>query len=186
MIPVELPQVLRDYFESSPVALSLGAFEADHPLLLTNRRFHDLTGYATHEVVGRNCRFLQGDGDNDAARTRIHAFLRDDGQTSVRTAIVNFRKDGTPFVNLLYMTKLRALGGQVRYVFASQFDVSRTQPERLAAYDAALGQTIAQLAPVIAESGIAVEGTLITIANTAATIAQAKVTLADLDRGSPL
>jgi hypothetical protein len=115
---------------------------------------------------------------------RIRAFLSDDAQASVRTAILNFRKDGAPFVNLLYMSKLRALTGEVRYIFASQFDVSRTQPDRLAAYDTALGQTIARLAPVVAESGIAVEGTLITIANTAATIAQAKMTLADLDTGS--
>ncbi|OAN62231.1 PAS domain-containing protein [Sphingomonas sp. TDK1] len=181
-----LPSALRDYFESSPVALSLGEAVGDHPLLLTNQRFRDLTGYASNEIAGKNCRFLQGDSDNREARTRIHAFLDDDAQTSVRTAIVNFRKDGTPFVNLLYMSKLRALTGEVRYIFASQFDVSRTQPERLAEYDNVLGQTIARLAPVVAESGIAVEGTLITIANTAATIAQAKMTLSDLDTSSYL
>jgi PAS domain S-box-containing protein len=181
MIPVDVPPSLRDYFESSPVALSLGAAEGDHPLLVTNQRFRDLTGYATTDIAGRNCRFLQGNSDNREARARIRAFLRDDAQPSVRTAIVNFRKDGKPFVNLLYLSKLRSLDGAVRYFFASQFDVSRTQPERLADYDAALGQTIARLAPVIADSGIAVEGTLITIANTAATIAQAKMTLADLD-----
>lgn len=180
----QLPQALRDYFESSPVALSLGEATGDHPLLLTNKRFRDLTGYATSDIVGQNCRFLQGNSDNQEARARIRAFLGDDGQASVRTAIVNFRKDGTPFVNLLYMSKLRALAGEVRYIFASQFDVSRTQPERLADYDAALKHTIARLAPVVAESGIAVEGTLITIANTAATIAQAKMTLADLDSSS--
>lgn len=184
MIPGALPQALRDYFESSPVALALGEADGDHPLLLTNQRFRDLTGYATSDVVGKNCRFLQGNSDNREARERIHAFLDDDTQTSVRTAILNFRKDGTPFVNLLYMSKLRALTGEVRYIFASQFDVSRTQPERLAAYDAALRQTIARLAPVVAESGIAVEGTLITIANTAAAIAQAKMTLSDLDASS--
>ncbi|RSV39642.1 PAS domain-containing protein [Sphingomonas sp. ABOLE] len=182
----QLPSALRDYFESSPVALSLGEAAGDHPLLLTNKRFRDLTGYASNEIAGKNCRFLQGNSDNREARTRIHAFLDDDAQTSVRTAILNFRKDGTPFVNLLYMSKLRALTGEVRYIFASQFDVSRTQPERLADYDNALGQTIARLAPVVAESGIAVEGTLITIANTAATIAQAKMTLSDLDTSSYL
>lgn len=184
MTATQLPPALRAYFQSSPVALSLGEAIDDHPLLLTNQRFRDLTGYGSNDVVGRNCRFLQGDSDNREPRLRIRAFLGDEAQTSVRTAILNFRKDGTPFVNLLYMSKLRALTGEVRYIFASQFDVSRTQPERLADYDAALGQTIAKLAPVAAESGIAVEGTLITIANTAATIAQAKMTLSDLDTSS--
>ncbi|WP_333573935.1 PAS domain-containing protein [Sphingomonas sp.] len=184
MIPDDLPPALRDYFESSPVALSLGEAAGDHSLLLTNQRFRDLTGYASSEIVGQNCRFLQRKSENSEARTRIHAFLGDDAQTSVRTAIVNFRKDGTPFVNLLYMSKLRALTGEARYIFASQFDVSRTQPERLTDYDAALGHTIARLGSVVADSGIAVEGTLITIANTAATIAQAKMTLSDLDTSS--
>ncbi|WP_084579251.1 PAS domain-containing protein [Sphingomonas azotifigens] len=180
----QLPPALRDYFESSPVALSLGEAAGDNPLLLTNQRFRDLTGYASNEIAGQNCRFLQGASDNREARARLRAFLGDDAQANVRTALVNFRKDGVPFVNLLYMSKLRALTGEVRYIFASQFDISRSQPERLADYDAALGQTIARLAPVVAESGIAVEGTLITIANTAATIAQAKMTLADLDTSS--
>ncbi len=184
MTPVDLPQALRDYFESSPVALSLGEAAGDHPLLLTNQRFRHLTGYASSDVVGRNCRVLQRGSDNQEARIRIRAFLGDDAQSSVRTAILNFRKDGTPFVNLLYLSKLRALTGQVRYIFASQFDISRTQADRLAEYDSALRQTIARLAPVAAESGIAVEGTLITIANTAATIAQAKMTLSDLDTSS--
>ena len=101
----------------------------------------------------------------------------------MRTSIVNFRKDGRPFVNLLYMTKLRAQSGQVRYIFASQFDVSRTQPDRLADYDLDLERTLDRLSPVLEESGIVVEGSLMTIANTVATIAQAKLILSDLDNG---
>lgn len=181
-----LPVELRDYFDSSPVALSLGEASGDHPLLLTNRRFRDLTGYATNEIVGRNCRFLQGKSPNDEAREKIHGFLAEDRIANVRTPIVNFRKDGRPFVNLLYMSKLRAQSGEVRYIFASQFDVSRTQADLLQNYDADLGQTLDRMSPVLAESGIVVEGSLMTIANSAATIAQAKLTLTELDRGSLL
>ncbi|WP_311271194.1 PAS domain-containing protein [Sphingobium sp. WCS2017Hpa-17] len=180
----DLPVELRDYFDSSPVALSLGEASSDHALLLTNRRFRDLTGYTTSEIVGRNCRFLQGESRNDEAREKIHAFLAEDRIANVRTPIVNFRKDGRPFVNLLYMSKLRAQSGDVRYIFASQFDVSRTQADLLQNYDADLGQTLDRISPVLAESGIVVEGSLMTIANSAATIAQAKLTLTELDRGS--
>ncbi len=180
----DLPVELRDYFNSSPVALSLAEASSDHPLVLTNSRFRDLTGYATSEIVGRNCRFLQGESRNDEAREKIHAFLAEDRIANVRTPIVNFRKDGRPFVNLLYMSKLRAQSGEIRYIFASQFDVSRTQPDLLREYDADLSRTLDRMSPVLAESGIVVQGSLMTVANSAATIAQAKLTLIELDRGS--
>lgn len=184
MREIELPWQLKEYFDHSPVALSLGAPDRDHELLLTNQRFRDLTGYATSEIVGRNCRFLQGNSKNDESRETFRSFLADDEQANVRASIVNFRKCGRPFVNLLYMSRLRSQSGQTRYIFASQFDVSRTQADKLEEYDVDLGQTLTRLSPVLAESGIVVEGSLLTIANSAATIAQAKLTLIELDDGS--
>lgn len=176
-----IPPELSVFFENSPIALALAEADGDVPLLLVNRGFRDLTGYGASDVVGRNCRLLQRDADNADARATLRAFIADPDMPNVRTTILNFKKDGTPFVNLLYMSRLRALNGAVRYLFASQFDVSRAQPERLKAYDVELGQTLTRLSPLVAESGIIVEGSLTTIANSAATIAQAKLTLADLD-----
>ena len=176
-----IPTELRGYFEGSHIALALASVGDDNPLLLVNRPFHLLTGYTDADVVGRNCRLLQRDAPNEEARARIHAFLENDRLDSVRTPIVNFRKDGQPFVNLLYMSKLKALSGEVRFLFASQFDVSRSQPELLSAYDTELSRTLSRLSPTLAESGLVIEGSLMTIANTVATVAQAKLTLADLD-----
>ncbi|MBH0112587.1 PAS domain S-box protein [Novosphingobium sp. YJ-S2-02] len=179
-----VPEQLRTFFENSQVALALAAPDGDNPLLLVNSRFSELTGYEQSELAGRNCRILQGEADDQEARTILRAFLDDDTAANVRKPILNFKKDGTPFVNLLYMSRLRGLDGQTRYIFASQFDVSRAQPERLEAYDQELGQTLTRLSPAAAESGIIVEGTLTTIANSARTVAQARLTLADLDNGS--
>lgn len=176
-----IPAELRAFFEGSHIALALAAATDDNDLLLVNERFHQLTGYAGAEVIGRNCRLLQRDADNREARAKIRAFLESERRDTVRTPIVNFRKDGTPFVNLLYMSKLKALTGEVRFLFASQFDVSRSQPALLSAYDAELGRTLSRLTPTLAESGLVIEGSLMTIANTVATVAQAKLTLADLD-----
>lgn len=180
----DVPNHLRDFFERSHIALALASAEGDNPLLLVNGPFRALTGYDDADVIGRNCRMLQGDAPNEEPRARIHAFLDKEAEKSVRTPLVNFRKDGSPFVNLLFMSKLRALGGGVRYIFASQFDISRSQPELLADYDEMLGRTLKTLTPVLAESGIVLEGSLMTIANTAATVAQAKLTLSDLDATS--
>jgi len=179
-----IPAQIRDYFDQSHVALALADADGDNPLRLVNGKFSALTGYPNSAVVGHNCRMLQGEAANEEPRQRIRDFLADDAQASVRTLIVNFRRDGSPFVNLLYMSKLRGIDGQVRYIFASQFDVSRSQPDLLAQYDRDLGAALAGLTPILAESDVVLEGSLMTIANTAATVAQAKLTLADLD-GAP-
>ena len=182
----DIPTELRRYVEGSHIALALAAAGGDTPLLLVNEPFRQLTGYADADVVGRNCRLLQRDAENREARAKIHAFLEDSRLGSVRTPIVNFRKDGRPFVNLLYLSKLKTLSGAVRFLLASQFDVSRSQPELLSAYETKLSRTVTLLNPTLAESGIVIEGSLTTIANTVATVAQAKLTLADLEApGSP-
>lgn len=180
-VTIDIPNHLSDYFARSHIALALAAATDDNPLLMVNAPFRALTGYRDEDVIGRNCRMLQGDAPNVEPRAVLREFLADDREGNVRTPIINFRKDGSPFVNLLFMSKLRALDRTVRYVFASQFDISRSQPDMLADYDDQLARTLGQLRPVLAESGIVLEGSLVTIANTAATVAQAKLTLADLD-----
>ena len=186
MSELTVPEELLTFFENSSVALALGDPAGDNELIMVNGRFSELTGYGQMDLAGCNCRVLQGRCDDHESRARLRAFLQDDAASSVRTPILNFRKDGRPFVNLLYMSRLRTLSGRTRYIFASQFDVSRAQPDRLSAYDAELGRTLTRLSPIAAESGIIVEGTLTTIANSATTIAQAKLTLANLDDSSIL
>lgn len=176
-----LPEPLVDYMQGSTIALSLAEAGNDEPLVLVNKRFERLTGYTQSEIAGRNCRFLQGNADNADARAQIHRFLESDRQQTVRTPIVNFRKDGVPFVNLLFMSKLRWRGDVARYIFASQFDVSRSQADLLREYDKALGETLTVLSPALAESGVILEGSLNSIANTATMIAQAKLMLSDID-----
>ena len=182
MSEAEVPEDLALFFENSPIALALASPSHDNPLV--NKGFRDLTGYPSSDVVGRNCRMLQGDADNQEARARLRAFLANDATPNIRTMILNFKKDGTPFVNLLYMSRLRSLRGGTRYIFASQFDVSRAQPDILQSYDRDLGKALSGLTPLAAESGIIVEGSLTAIANSATTIAQARLTLSDLDDSS--
>ncbi|WP_242416696.1 PAS domain-containing protein [Sphingomonas panni] len=122
----DVPRPIVEYFEQSRVALALAAAEGDNHLVLVNTPFSRLTGFEPEDVVGRNCRLLQRDAANIEPRARLREFLARPTQPNVRTPIVNFRKDGTPFVNLLYMSRLRSNEGETRYIFASQFDVSRS------------------------------------------------------------
>ncbi len=180
-VPSELPKALVEYFEQSRVALALASADGDNELVLVNPPFSRLTGFEPDDVVGRNCRLLQRDAANIEPRARLREFLTRPTQANVRTPIVNFRKDGTPFVNLLYMSRLNSIDGRTRYIFASQFDVSRSQPEMLAEYDAQLAATLGRLVPIAGDAGIVIEGTLMTIANSAAIVAQAKMMLAGLE-----
>ncbi len=180
-MPADLPQTLTDYFQHSRVALALASAQGDNHLLLVSEPFCTLTGYTPADVLGRNCRMLQRDAANGEPRARLREFIERSSQANVRTPIVNFRKDGTPFVNLLYMSRLRSIDGQTRYFFASQFDVSRSQPDLLAEYEEQLTATLGRLVPIAGDAGIVVEGTLMTIANSAAIVAQAKMMLSDLE-----
>ncbi len=185
----EIEPALRDFLGNSSIALALASTGSDNPLVLASAQFYALTGYDSTDVIGRNCRFLQrrADGEyasSDEAKHKLHAFIHG-SETHVRAPIVNFRKDGRPFVNLLFMSKLKASTGKVRYIIASQFDVSRTHHDLLQAYDDALGDTLARLKPLLDGHNVMVEGTLATIANSTTTIAQAKLTLAELEANSP-
>jgi PAS domain S-box-containing protein len=189
MRDIEIEPALKDFFGSSSIALALASTELDNPLVLASQQFYALTGYESSDVIGRNCRFLQqrpnGEyAENDSAKRKLHAFIHG-GDVTVRAPIVNFRKNGSPFVNLLFMSKLKASNGEVRYIIASQFDVSRTHADLLQAYDDALGETLSRLRPLLDEHNVMVEGTLSTIANSTTTIAQAKLTLAELETNSP-
>ncbi len=111
----DIPGELRQYFEASHIALALADVTEDNPLLLVNEPFRALTGYDDAEVIGRNCRMLQRDAENRQPRAKIRSFLEAGRQASVRTTILNFRKDGKPFVNLLYMSKLTSLSGRCAF-----------------------------------------------------------------------
>lgn len=100
----------------------------DNPLVYANDAFYALTGYTEDEVIGRNCRFLQGP---DSCRITA-AKLRDAlvGHNTVQIDILNYRKNGTPFWNRLSIGPVYDAGGMLRHYFASLIDVS-DQKERL-------------------------------------------------------
>jgi PAS domain S-box-containing protein len=177
---VDAPQVPTDlilFCERSKLALALASPSDDIPLLYVNPGFCDLTGYLPSDLIGRNCRVLQGRAKNEDGRAEIKKFLQDSNQFSLRTILINFKKDGTPFVNLLYLSRLLAPGGGAMFYFASQFDVSQTHPDQLLSYNALLGAALSQLGPLAKRFDISMESTLTVLANSAAAVAQARLTL---------
>jgi PAS domain S-box-containing protein len=87
------------------------ATRPDCPIIYASEGFFTMTGYSPREVVGRNCRFLQGP-DTDAAEV---AKIRDAVKhgRSFCGRLLNYRKDGAPFWNLLTVTPIRDDNGKV-------------------------------------------------------------------------
>jgi PAS domain S-box-containing protein len=71
----------------------------DSPIVYVTPEFEAQTGYAAAEAIGRNCRFLQGPGTDPASVTKIRKALA--AQEAVRVTILNYRRDGSPFMNRL-------------------------------------------------------------------------------------
>lgn len=63
------------------------------------------------EVVGRNCRFLQGPGTDPAAVQQLREALAAQPPRPVTVTLLNYRKDGRPFWNSLHISPLRDAGG---------------------------------------------------------------------------
>lgn len=94
----------------------------DNPIVFCNEAFQTLTGYDRDEIVGRNCRFLQGPDTDRATVMKIRCAIEAGGD--VEAELLNYRKDGSTFWNALYLSPVRGETGDIQFFFASQLDVS--------------------------------------------------------------
>ena len=95
---------------------------ADHPIVAVNAAFGRLTGYDEAEVVGRNCRFLQGPDTDRGEVARVSAAIRD--RRVAAFELVNYRKDGTPFWNALHLVPIHDREGRLLHFFGSMWDAT--------------------------------------------------------------
>jgi sigma-B regulation protein RsbU (phosphoserine phosphatase) len=94
----------------------------DRPLIYANVGFERLTGYPVSEVLGRNCRFLQGPDTNPAAVAEIRAAVAAERECVVE--ILNYRRDGSSFWNRLSISPVRDESGVVTHFIGIQSDVT--------------------------------------------------------------
>ena len=94
----------------------------DRPLIYANEGFERMTGYPVAEVMGRNCRFLQGPDTDATAVAKIRSALTECRECVVE--ILNYRKDRTTFWNRLSITPVRDGSGEVTHFIGIQSDVT--------------------------------------------------------------
>ncbi|MEL7690687.1 PAS domain-containing protein [Citromicrobium bathyomarinum] len=102
--------------------------QPDQPIVFANRAFRRLTGYDEAEILGRNCRFLQGPKTNKHAVAKVREAIENEDVVVVE--LLNYRKDGTPFWNALHLGPIYDSQGNLIYFFGSQWDVSDVRAAR--------------------------------------------------------
>jgi PAS domain S-box-containing protein len=107
--------------------------QPDNPIVLANQAFLDLSGYTSEEVIGRNCRFLQGPQTDPAAVDAIRRGLAAHSD-HVDVELLNYRKNGSTFWSQLSISPVMDEAGEPIYYFGSQKDVTaRRRVEKLEA-----------------------------------------------------
>ena len=94
----------------------------DNPIIYASDQFYVATGYDSKAVIGKNCRFLQGSKTSSSMVGRLIEALGE-GQ-EICEAILNYRKNGEPFINLLLIAPLHDSNGKVRYFIGAQIDIN--------------------------------------------------------------
>ena len=108
------------------------ARQHDNPIKYCSESFERLTGYSKHEITGQNCRFLQSpDGRVEPGRKRVYCdddavlYLKNciNGRGEAQISLINYRKGGQPFMNLLTMIPILDADGETDWFVGFQVDL---------------------------------------------------------------
>ncbi len=119
----ERSKILERSVESSTHGLLISDARAeDFPVIYANPAFERITGYNQQEILGQNCRILQGPETDQKTRKAIQKALQNNQEIS--TVIKNYKKDGTPFWNELLISPVKDAHGKVTHFIGLQNDIT--------------------------------------------------------------
>ncbi|QSW97874.1 bacterio-opsin activator domain-containing protein [Haloterrigena alkaliphila] len=124
-------RVVKDRaINEAPVGITISDPDReDNPLVYVNDAYQEITGYGYDEVVGRNCRFLQGEDSSETAIAEMAAAIDEDRPVTVE--LQNYRKDGTEFWNEVTIAPVRDEDGAVTHYVGFQNDVTARKEAEL-------------------------------------------------------
>ncbi|KAL6963560.1 Phototropin-2 [Sarracenia purpurea var. burkii] len=94
----------------------------DNPIIFASDSFLELTEYTREEIIGRNCRFLQGPETDQGTVSRIRDAIRE--QREITVQLINYTKSGKKFWNLFHLQPMRDQKGELQYFIGVQLDGS--------------------------------------------------------------
>ena len=151
----------EDAMDGAPVGITISdADRPDNPLIYVNDNFCSITGYDRSEILGTNCRFLQGEDTDMDKVAAMGAAVTDESEVAVE--LKNYRKDGELFWNRVEIAPIRPAAESPRYYVGYQADVTDRKEAELAlaaereTLDHVLSR-VASLVPGIAEAIIAAD-----------------------------
>lgn len=97
---------------------------ADNPIVFASDGFVEVTGYSRRDVIPRNCRFLQRPLTDKLSAKRLRHSI--DNAEEIVELLLNYRKNGDPFWNLLYVSPLLDEYGNVAFFLGGQINCSTT------------------------------------------------------------
>ena len=117
-----LDRLLHRAFAEASQGILITTADGDMPIVFASKGFHSLTGYTPAEVLGRNCRFLQGPetSADTVARLRNAIAAREPFQAE----LLNYRRDGSPFWNSLAVSPVTDDAGIVTHFVSTLTDVT--------------------------------------------------------------
>ncbi len=119
-----IPQILSAILDECVNGVTLADPDlTDAPIVYANKAFERLTGYSQEEIVGHNCRFLQGEDREQDQRYQIAQALKN--HETVEVTLRNYKKDGTLFYNHLKIIPLFDSKQRVLYYLGVQYDITK-------------------------------------------------------------
>jgi PAS domain S-box-containing protein len=118
-----IPRVLTQILDSCVNGVTLTDPDLeDSPIVYANKAFEDMCGYPQEEIVGRNCRFLQGADRDQPELDQLRAAIKK-GEP-IEVTLRNYRRDGELFYNRLVVKPLFDERGNVVYFLGVQYDIT--------------------------------------------------------------
>ena len=118
-----IPQILSAILDECVNGVTLADPDLpDAPIVYANKAFEILTGYSQEDIIGHNCRFLQGEDREQDARYQIAEAVRNN--LPVEVTLRNYKKDGTLFFNHLKLVPLFDNKKRVMYYLGVQYDIT--------------------------------------------------------------
>jgi PAS domain S-box-containing protein len=118
-----IPQVLSSILDECVNGVTLADPDMeDAPIVYANKAFERLTGYSQEDIIGHNCRFLQGEDRDQPERYQIREAM--ENHEAIEVTLRNYKKDGTLFFNRLKITPLFDRKQRVIYYLGVQYDIT--------------------------------------------------------------
>lgn len=121
-------KVFQQLFEQSSSGMIItDPKQNDNPIVYANEGFEQITGYMREEIIGKNCRFLQGEDTKSTDKVRQAI----ENEQPIQIELKNYRKDGKPFWNLLKINPIYDDNKQLTSFISIQEDITKKRTQEI-------------------------------------------------------